>query len=820
VLRVVLRVVLRIVLGLLVVVLVLAGVAAGAGYWFVERTLPQTGGTIAVAGLGASVSVVRDGYGVPHLTGASLHDVAFAKGYVTAQDRLFHMEVNRRVAQGRLAEIFGPSVVDADAFLRTIDLPAGASAEYAGLDGQSKQELQAYADGVNAFVAAHKDTLPLEFSILGFTPAPWQPVDSLAYARVLSETLDGTWYTKYTRAMVLAKLGPDAASTLFPPYPDENPTLIQTRKAGRDSATQPARAPTVADQSALAQLAPRFFDGAQQVRALLGNVHEGLGSNDWVVDGTKTASGKPLLANDPHLALRMPAVWYEIALRGGGLDIEGFSLPGIPGVVIGHNDDIAWGVTNVDADNTDLYLETLDPTGHPGQYLSDGAWKPLVTRKETIKVRGGQPVTITVAATGHGPLLNGVVGDLKHSAPVALKWTALQPGYTFRGFFLLNLAHDWTEFNKALDDISISQNFVYADTQGNIGYRMSGLLPLRSRENDTLPVDGSTSSHDWHGYVPQDQMPRVFNPTTHVIVTANNRIVDDGVDIYVTADWDYGYRARRISDLLQGATKLTPADFARIQNDVYSIPAAKLAPRFATVGTTLSGDAVQAARILGSWDFGMTRDSAAAAIYEVTAGTLAREVLEPVLGKDLYSVYRDNFAPSGLYTVLMNVLADPQPPFFATPTARDAAIGRALGDAMASLRAQLGPDPASWRWGPLHRAHFQHPLATVRPLNLLFDLPALDRPGDSTTVNAAGAGAFSADPPSYNQASGPSMREIVDLGTFDNSLWVTTTGESGQPRSAHYSDLMPLWDAGRYQPMRYGASAVASDASGILTLQP
>jgi penicillin amidase len=819
----------------LIALLVISLIATAAGVWFVQRTLPQTSGTLQVSGLHGTISVLRDTYGVPHITANDLHDVIFAQGYVTAQDRLFQLEFNRRVAQGRLAEMFGPgpdrSLVDADAFLRTLGMYAAAQTELEGLDDTTRGELQAYADGINAFVSSHKGSLPLELTVLGVTPEPWKPIDSLAYGRVVAYSLDGTWNTKYARAIVTAKTNIETAHALFPPYPTENPTLIPTRLAGfasaRGAAPQQTSAPTTADEpsatetQAFAQLSPTILHGADMVRALLGDVHDGLGSNNWVVDGAKSATGKPLLANDPHLGIRMPAIWYEIGLRGGGLDVIGFSFPGDPGVVIGHNNYIAWGVTNVDADNTDLYLEKLDPTGHPGMYQFDREWRPLETRQEVIKIRGEAPVTITVSSTLHGPILTNVLDDLKKHpeiAPVALKWTALQPGYTFAGFFQLDFARNWSEFDAAVSNISISQNFVYADTAGNIGYRMSGLLPIRPVENETLLVAGSTSTHDWKGYVAQSAMPRLYNPSNHMIVTANNQIVDNNFGQYVTADWDYGYRARRITDLLSAASTVSATDYQRIQADVLSIPASKLTPKFIAAGSAATGDAAAAAKILTGWDYTMSRDSAAAAVYEATAGALARATIEPALGKDVYGIYRSNFSSSGVFTVLINLLDWPSSPFI-TSSPNDVIV-KALSDAMGELRSKLGSDTSKWRWGALHQAHFAHPLASVSPLNYLFDVAPLDRPGDSVTVNAAGGGGFSADPANYSQQTVPSMRQIIDLSDFDNSLWVTTTGESGQPGSAHYSDLVPLWDQNKYQPMYYSAGKQASNATGILTLKP
>ena len=831
---------------LLVALVVLTGALSAGAYVYVQRTLPQTSGTITVVGLDHSVSVLRDQWGVPHITGATLHDVAFAQGYVTAQDRLFQMEFNRRVAQGRLAQMFGPgpdnSLIQDDEFLRTLGLYRSAMTERAALaisDARTLGILQAYADGVNAFLNTHQSSLPPEFTILGITPAPWTVMDSLAYGRVVALSLDNQWYTKYARAMMLAKLGPTITNALFPSYPTTNPTLFTTalqanavttssdQTASAAPSTAPASSASLANP-AFTRLAPGVLNSATALHTLLGGITDALGSNDWVVDGTKTTTGEPLLANDPHLGINMPAIWYEVGLRGpAGEDVIGFSFPGVPGVVIGHNAYIAWGVTNVGADNTDLYLETLDPANHPGQYEYNGQWLPLTTRQETINVRGGAPVTITVQSTNNGPLLNGVVSDLKHAQPVSLKWTALQDGYTFAGFFQLDFATNWDEFNAAIDNISISQNFVYADTAGNIGYRMSGLLPLRPAANHFVPVDGSTSANDWTGYVPQSQMPRLFDPPTHIIATANNQITPSNAPIYVTWNWDQGYRARRIVDDLLATPQLSIADYERIQADAYNVPAATIVPILVAAGTAAGGDAAQASRLLQGWNGEMSTDSTAAAVYEVAVGTLIRETLEPVLGKDLYAIYRGNYSSSGLYTVLLNQLAVPTPPFFGTSLAdlgttsrRDAAVARALADAMSQLRTQLGPDTATWRWGSLHTAHFAHPLASVSPLDRVFGTAPVATSGDAITVSVGGDGGFSDDPPSYDQRTVSSMRQIIDLGNFDNSLWITTTGESGEPFSAHYSDLTPLWAAHQYQHMDYSPQAEARSGTDLLVLNP
>ncbi|MFI5273524.1 MAG: penicillin acylase family protein [Ktedonobacterales bacterium] len=825
----------------LAVLVALVFVLAGGATLFVGRTLPQTSGTLSMKGLDFPVSVIRDRWGVPHITGNDLHDVAFAQGYVTAQDRLFQMEFNRHVAAGRLAEMFGPgsdnSLIDADKFLRTLGLYSAASNEMAALDPRTAGELTAYSDGVNAFVGSHSNSLPLEFTLLGETPAPWTPLDSLAYGHVVALSLDNAWYLKYTRAMILSKAGPDLTNALFPPYPSSNPTLFTAAGDAAPILPSASVAPAVAVPNPLAAAAPRsnpafarlatdVLRGAAVVHGLLGDISDSLGSNDWVVDGTKTTTGKPLLANDPHLGINMPSIWYENGLRGGGLDVIGYSFPGVPGVIIGHNASIAWGVTNVGADDTDLYMEVFDPTNHPGMYLYHGTWRPLQTRNETIKVRGGTSVAFTVSSTLHGPLLNSVVGDLKDFTPVALQWTALQPGYSFAGFFQLDEATDWNDFNAAVDNISISQNFVYADTAGNIGYRMSGLLPVRDAENHLLPVDGSDPRYAWHGYVPAASMPRLFDPPTHMIATANNQIVPDTYPFYVTSDWDQGYRARRIVDLLAATQLLAPNDFAAIQTDDYNVPSAQLVPAYIAAGSAAGGDAAAGAHLLSGWNGRMDSGSSAAALYEMATGELIRETVEPLLGRKLYDLYRSNYSASGLYALLQTEIATPAPPFFGAKSAadatsaRDAVIASSLAWAMRQLRAQPAAGGALATWGTLHQAHFDHPLASVKPLDRIFGLDPVARSGDGVTVNVGGDGGFAADPAVYDQHTVPSMREIIDLSDFDHSLWVTTTGESGEPFSAHYSDLIPLWNSGKYEQMEYSPQAETAATVNYLQLNP
>ena len=832
-------------------VMVIASLS-GTLLWLIQRTLPQTAGVLTLAGLEDTVSVSRDQWGVPSIIASTLHDVAFAQGYITAQDRLFQMALHRQIAQGRLAEMFGSGphnqLVESDRYLRTLNLYRLAVAEWAITDPRSKLELQAYADGVNAFIMTHKRRLPLEFLLLGVTMEPWQPIDSLAYGRVLALSLMGNWRLAYVRAMLQEKLGETRVGQLFPPYPSENPSLLTDTEDPSVHASAVAIPPTVevntlesgqpaADSSWSSRLLQAFSlhpSGISVVQALLDPPAGALGSNAWVVDGTRTVTGKPLLASDPHLGISMPAIWYQIALRGGELDVIGYSLPGIPGVMIGRNAHLSWGISYAEADVTTLYRETLDPVAHPGHYLYAGQWLPLDTREEIIRVKGKKKtLSFTVLSTKHGPLLNESAPDLKSYAPLAMRWTALEPIYTSTGFFQLNFARNWSQFREALRTVSLNMNFVYADSKGNIGYCMSGMIPLRSGESGLLPVDGSSGDHEWTGYVPSERMPTLFNPSTHLIVTANHRVIPSDDAFHITHTWDPGYRARRIGELLNNVPRLGVTDYQRIQADVYSIPASLQTPYFVRAGRAHGGDAALAAQLLQSWDYHLSSESVAAAVYEVITSIFLRETLEPLLGKDLYNLYARIYFACWRQVLLSQLLSNPVDDFFGEhnhsavgnhaddlSARRDAALAHAMQSAIGELRATLGADSARWQWGTLHKADFAHPMAGQGPLHLLFGLKPLARPGDSVTVNVGGAEGFALDPPKYEQIAVASMRMIVDLADWDHSLWTLTTGQSGQPFSRHYHDQVARWDQNLYQPMKCSAPLADTKRVRFLSLRP
>jgi penicillin amidase len=512
------KTILRILKGLIILLVVLVLVAGVAGFVLVQRTLPQVDGAVQIDGLRDKVEIIRDKSGVPHIYAQNQDDLYFAQGYVHAQDRLWQLEFNRRVAAGRLSEILGSATVETDTYLRTLGMYRTAQAEVAALDPETKVILEAYAKGINAFVASHQDSLPLEFVILGFKPEPWTPADTLGWGKVLAQNLGGNMDMEIWRARAIARLGADRVADLEPGYPAEGPFIVP--ELGGTSSLTPddayvgwAEAGSL-DAGALLALADR----QSAVNALLiaadwQNIGrdvistEGIGSNNWVLAGSRTQSGKPLLANDPHLGIQMPSIWYEIHLSGGGIDVIGASFPGAPAVIIGHNQRIAWGVTNVGPDVQDLFIERMNPQ-NPKQYQFQGQWVDAKVINEEIKVKGAASRQLEILVTRHGPVVTPILKGVTET--LALRWTALDPGTIFRSVRMLNQAKDWNEFRTALSYWDVpSQNFIYADVDGNIGYQTPGRIPIRAKGNGSVPAPGYSGEYEWTGFVPFDELPRV-----------------------------------------------------------------------------------------------------------------------------------------------------------------------------------------------------------------------------------------------------------------------------------------------------------------------
>ncbi|WP_353827251.1 penicillin acylase family protein [Agromyces sp. SYSU T0242] len=866
----------KLLVGALVTVLVLATVAAGVGWWSVQRAFPTTSGRIDVAGLQAPVTVYRDEAGIPQLVGETDLDLLFAQGYVHAQDRFWEMDFRRHVTAGRVAELFGESQVPTDTFIRTLDWRGVATREYEQMDEATRGLYEAYADGVNAYLAERSaPELSLEYSVLalqrpGYRPEPWTPVDSIAWLKAMAWDLRSNLGDEIDRAVLLGSgLEAEAVARLHPDFPwDAKPTIVggppPASPAGLEVHAVDAAATTAAtnalpsegiDAESAAALAG-LAEAIDALPELLGPEDGDLGSNSWVVSGALTDTGMPLLANDPHLGPAMPSIWVQMGLHctqlttACTLDVGGFGFSGLPGIVIGHNDRIAWGFTNLAPDVADLYLERV--TGDA--YELDGELVPLDIREEVIEVAGGDPVTITVRSTGRGPIVTGVGSGFaavaeQFGAPVAegataegasstedeateesgdaaeevdievsLQWTALEPGSTAEAIFALDRAQGWEQFRAAAELFDVpAQNLVYADVEGNIGYQAPGRIPVRASGDGTVPLPGWTSENGWTGWIPFADLPSVQNPDRGYLVTANNAVEEGGP--LLTRDWDLGYRAegieRRIGELIASGEPITAEDMSDIQFDTRDANAEAFLPVIAAL--ELDGDAARGARLLADWDAASDADSAEAAYFAV----FWRNLLDRMFG-DL----PESAQPVGgdrWFAVVGGVLGQPEDPLWVDTvgggTGRDAVLAASLAAAWAEATESMGDDPAGWRWGELHTLTLTNQTfgrSGIGPIEWLFNRGPYETGGGSAIVNAIGWDAREG----YEVHWVPSMRMVVDLADLDRSTWINLTGASGHAFHGHYDDQAPLWQRGETLEWPSTIAAVRSSARDALVLQP
>ncbi len=776
-------------------------VALVGGMWLYRRSracLPQLDGTIPMPGLSARVEVRRDAHGVPHLRAQTLPDVLFAQGYVTAQDRLWQMDLNRLHAEGRLSEIFGDRTLRLDIESRTLGLPRLAEQGLADLDPGARALLASYTRGVNAFIESHRDRLPLEFLLLRYQPQPWRDIDSVAAVLNLSSALSQTWRDDLMREHITAKLGKDLASDVLPDHsaldvPVAEVAATAPAKAGAKRASAWLEESPLDDQLLATVLAPSNLDS-----------QGGGGSNNWVLQGSHTKSGKPLLANDPHLGHSIPSVWYMIHLKAPGLNVSGVSLAGLPLVVIGHNEHIAWGMTNTGPDVQDLYMESFN-LANPKKYLHNGQWVDAEVRDEIIKVRDQRDYHLTVKVTRHGPVVSH-----DGNRDLALRWTALEPHAIRLPLLAIDQATNWQEFTTALWDFTVPmQNFVYADVEGNIGYYAAGLVPIRKQGDGSVPVPGSTDDYDWTGFIPFKDLPHAYNPASGMIATANGRIVPDNYPYVITRKWDAPYRTARIFELIRERNSFVPSDMLRIETDINALDDQWLAKQLLSAAAQRAPDgpeAQYALSVLKDWDGQARADSAATLICEVTRRALLERILKPKLGDNL-SGYHWPMSTIFLQNVLEQNLARWLPP-------GDADFNLTL---MKSLEEGIKRIPSlvhnqshsAWRWGDTIPLTFHHPLSVGLPLlGRLLDVGPFPQAGTGTTVKQT------------TPQLGPSMRMVVDFSNFDESMQNITLGESGEVFSPYYQDQFEAWYTGRSFPMLFNDTAVEKGTVHKLVLAP
>jgi penicillin amidase len=754
-------------------------------------------GTLRAPGLHTGVRVQRDRWGVAHIYARNQHDLFFAQGFVVAQDRLFQMELWKRSGQGRLAEVLGPAALERDINARRLRYRGNLAAEFASYAPDTRQILEAFTAGINAYIDAIQRPgaggLPIDFQIAGFKPEHWRPEDCLN--RMAAFSMTGNAESELEHAAVLTLLGPQAATALF----EFDPAVALDPAPGID----------------FAGLSPELFKNVvssdQRIEFAPTLLHE---SNNWTVSGALTASGKPLLANDPHRVIAQPSLRYIVHLVAPGWDVIGAGEPGLPGVAAGHNRQIAWGFTIFGLDQQDLYLETLD--AKDGQrYAVPGGWAQMRVITETIRVRGADPVQAQLEFTRHGPVLwqDG-------TRALALRWVGSEPGTAgYLGSLALDRARDWQEFESAMPRWKVpSENIVYADTQGNIGEHSTGLAPLRRNWTGLLPVPAN-GGYEWSGFIANADLPHTYNPPAGFLASANHKMIPADYPYAVGFEWVPPTRYLRIKEVLEaartGGKKLGVEDMEALQTDVVSLFARKLQgllrQALVTSGAANTEPVHSAAEALLDWDGALRADSSQAALYEFWAAELRLAMTARAVPAAARTVV-DKLPLSWV----MQELSQPRSVFGADPAAgRDAMLIDTLRLAQEKLSAAQGADMTRWSWGALHRVMFRHPLDQSPGAAALFDRGPIPRSGDGDVVQATSRGDASLD-----QVSGASYREIFDLADWDRSVAINVPGQSGQPGSKHYDDLLPLWSNGRYFPLNYSRAAVDAATTDVLQLTP
>lgn len=819
----------RIALVIVSVLLVIVLVAGTAVAVVLRRPFPTTNGTLTISGLQAPVTVYRDNYGIPHIYADNEHDLFFAQGYVHAQDRFWQMEFWRHIGQGRVAEIAGPSAISSDKFIRTFGwhrIAADITEYYRTEAPEFYAILEAYSAGVNAYIADNEGALAAQITILGLVQEsweiePWTPVNTVSWGVVMSDNLASNYGRELANLRRIQALTEEQRRVLAPGYPYRTrPVIVTGDELAIMGAVEPARdvAVTAVNWDAIStQLIgdplPDYLGFGQGPF---------VGSNNWVVSGQHTASGHPLLANDPHLGVQMPSIWYEVGLHAPGLDVVGFSFAGVPGVIVGHTGQIAWGVTTSSPDVQDLYIIRINPD-NPNQYEYMGEWQDMELVEEVIKANGGTEETITVRLTRHGPIITEVVGSEENPVTdvLAVRWAAAEPSRILQSVILLNKAQNYGDFFEAIRYWDIpSQSIIYGDIEGNIGYIMSGRVPIRANGDGATPVPGWTDQYEWTGWIPYEELPMAFNPDKGYIVTANNAVVDNSYTYFIDYNGNDGDRAQRIVDMIEEAlatgNKFTVEDFMRMQMDNKSLLAETYAPLWAQIESS-DPQMQEALNYLNDWDFQADADSVAATLWEMTFLHLAENALADDLGEE-------NVQHVTRQVALAHLAGMPNAAWWdvrGTPEMETAVeiLAQSLQDALAWLEENQGGRMGDWTWGRLHTITFRDGVlgqSGIAAIENLFNRGPRAVSGGTSIVNA---NSWSLSNPAVVRGH-PSMRMVVDFSDLENSRAIHPTGQSGHAFHPHYDDMVEMWLSGEYHPMLFGRAAVEAAATDHLILQP
>ncbi len=779
--------------------------------WLSRRRLPQVDGTLRLAGLAGPVEVIRDSWGVPHIYATDWRDLMFAQGFVHAQDRLWQMDFHRRLVAGRLSEVLGVETLPVDRWVRILGMRRVAEKEVCLLTSRTRASVEAYADGINARIG--RGRLPIEFTLLRYEPEPWTVADTLSWNKMMSWMLSVNWETELLRAQLIDQLGPEHASELEPEYSDRCPLIV----------------PPGVDCSCIGGAALSRAEAARAHTGPSASASAGLGSNSWVLSGSRTSTGAPLLANDMHLSMGMPSIWYENHLIAGDVNASGITFPGVPSIVVGHNGHVAWGFTNGFPDVQDLYVEHIRRTdGGSVEYEFRGQWLAAEVIREEIEVKGAETAVEEVVITRHGPIINSLAPDLADEHPLALRWVSLEPDTMIESFFEMVQARNCIEFRDALRHWSApTQHIVYADTGGNIAYSFPGKIPIRAKGDGRVPAPGWTGEYEWIGWVPFEELPHLFNPPQGYIATANNRVTGDEYPYFLGYDHCAGDRAQRIVELIEEQASVDVQYVKRMQFDLVSATA-RVVKRYLGDLPTPDGQLAAVTQMMREWDGTLAADSAAAAVYEVFMRRIVRLTLSHRLG-----ALAINYAGKGPTPLLasrtmlghrswewvQSTLADPSSHWFdlGQGETRDDLMRLALDETVDFLRAELGPQIDDWAWGKLHTLTYGHLLGRVSPLDRVFNRGPYPMGGDDRTLWATGANTHDL---ACDTVVGPPFRSIVDLGDLRNSQGLLAPGQSGQVGSKHYDDQGQAWFEAEYHPMLYSREDVEREAESRLRLTP
>ena len=781
-----------ILLGLILVIFV-------SVYAYLRFTLPDYNGEIIVPGIIKPVDIIRDAYGMPHIYAQTDADAHFAVGYCMAQDRLFQMDLMRRAARGKLAEILGKDLVPVDRFFRTIT--AGKSFEEiaAAYKHETISAAKGYAAGVNYFIKHHKGPLPIEFTILGYAPQPWQPSDAVAIQYVMAQDLNTAFAVEMLHAAVIEKVGETMAQEIFPDYAEGYPTIVPPQGS-----------------TALEFL--KTLNLAREIRGTEG----GGASNSWVVSGKKSATGKPILANDPHLGHRVPGIWYEAHIVSPSMNVSGALLPGIPFVIIGANEHVAWGFTNVMADDADFYIEKINPA-NPDQYEFMGRWEDMTIKAAVINVKDADVVKFKVRLTRHGPIIDEInkYKEPKNTA-LSMRWTAYEVLHA-TPFYYLNTARSVDDIEKAAEHFKCpGQNWVYADDKGNIGFWAAVGIPMRDGFSGAVPVPGWDGKHEWKGYVPTEQQPHLKNPARGWIATANNKHVGDDYPYPISHYYTMPDRFVRIEEMITAKQKFDTQDFAKMQADFYVVLAKEWVPMMlaSLSGKQFSENEKKAIAALKNWNFVAGTEDIAPTVFHATINAMAKNTFKKRLGEDLYWQYLKN--KDVVFNAMRNLIAAGQSRWFEDADTAEVEgindiIGKSFSEAIIYLEEKMGSNVDDWKWGDLHTLTLYHPFGKSSPLMGYFmNIGPNPMGGSIATVN----------PQPYKLAEpwegyhGASLRYIIDFANRKNSRRVIPAGISGNFMSPHYRDQAELWRTGKYRPFVLDRKSVEADARYTLKMLP